>query len=226
MNCLQNLACTWVREFQLMGHIWTNRYPNESESRLAFLEKSVMSLLVLVRALSLSHLQYVAKDKTGQTQLSELYALIWFIVLLVLLFFPFSSVLYVAIIGYRLIDAFNYRLCIIFVDRYGNDWSPRSLNRVLLLLLLGYFEMIIGFAALYTWAGSIGSSDKIIIDPGNSLYFSIVTITTLGYGDFSPTDALGKFLVSAETLMGVVYVILVLAAFISGISGLHRDSST
>lgn len=145
---------------------------------------------------------------------------IWFGVLGLLLAFPFASPLYPIIIGYRLIEGFNYRLCIIFVDRYGEEWSLRSINRSLILLLINYFEMIIGFAAVYLWAGVITSGKDVINDAGTALYFSIVTITTLGYGDYTPIGGFGRFLVSAETIMGIVFIVLVLSTFIGGIHGL------
>lgn len=47
-------------------------------------------------------------------------------------------------------------------------------------------------------------------DEVNPLYFSFVTITTLGYGDFSPESAIGKFLVIAEVLFGFFLLLVVL----------------
>lgn len=184
-----------------------------------------MSVLVLVRTLSLSQLKGLAAEKETRTQVSELYVLVWFGLLILLLLFPFTSIFYALVIAYRLVEGFNYRLCIIFVDRYGEDWSLRSLNRSLILLLINLFEIIVGFAALYRWAGSIKSSDGVIADAGNAVYFSIVTITTLGYGDFTPVDALSKFLVSAETIMGIVFIVLVLSTFIGGIPGLRPNDA-
>jgi voltage-gated potassium channel len=93
------------------------------------------------------------------------------------------------------------------VDRYGEEWSLRSINRSLILLLINYFEMIM-------------SGKDVINDAGTALYFSIVTITTLGYGDYTPIGGLGRFLVSAETIMGIVFIVLVLSTFIGGIHGL------
>ena len=85
-------------------------------------------------------------------------------------------------------EGFSYRLSIIFVDRYGEEWKLRSLHRSLMLLVVNYFEMIVGFAALYRWSESIKNANgEAIADAGNAVYFSIVTITTLGYGDYTPT---------------------------------------
>ena len=40
----------------------------------------------------------------------------------------------------------------------------------------------------------------------DSLYFSVVTLTTLGYGDIAPSSFSGKVMVSAQTILGVVTV--------------------
>jgi len=37
---------------------------------------------------------------------------------------------------------------------------------------------------------------------GRALYFSIVTFTTLGYGDIRPAPGLGSFLAAIEAILG------------------------
>jgi hypothetical protein len=128
-----------------------------------------------------------------------------------------------AVITYCLIDGFNYRLCIIFVDRYKQNWGLRSLNRSLILLMINYFELIIGFAALFLNIGSIWNSqgDPITLK-SEALYFSVVTITTLGYGDHYPSDTLSRWLCSTETIMGVVLIVLVIGTFLSGVKNIRN----
>lgn len=46
----------------------------------------------------------------------------------------------------------------------------------------------------------------------DSLYFSIVTFTTLGYGDITPISASGKVLISVEVLWGVIIMTQFLGA--------------
>lgn len=52
----------------------------------------------------------------------------------------------------------------------------------------------------------------------DSLYFSVVTITTLGYGDITPQIDITKFLASSEAILGIVLVGL----FLNSLS--HRIS--
>ncbi|PSQ20149.1 potassium transporter Kef, partial [Halobacteriales archaeon QS_8_65_32] len=42
----------------------------------------------------------------------------------------------------------------------------------------------------------------------NSLYFSVVTFTTLGYGDSSPTGGLARLLASAEAVSDAFFAAL------------------
>ena len=70
-----------------------------------------------------------------------------------------------------------------------------------LKVLLAYISAILICAILYFYVTGIF---KDVITFGDSLYFSVVTITTLGYGDFSPISALGKTIAAFETLLGVI----------------------
>ena len=47
------------------------------------------------------------------------------------------------------------------------------------------------------------------------MYFSLATITTVGYGDLSAVTELGRFLASAEALIGQVLLVVVVARLVS-----------
>ena len=55
----------------------------------------------------------------------------------------------------------------------------------------------------------------------NMLYFSFVTLTTLGYGDLFPTLHVARFLASAEAISGQLYLTILVARLV----GLHIVSA-
>lgn len=66
-----------------------------------------------------------------------------------------------------------------------------------------FFVTIVVFAAIYAiWPSTIKGVNNIL----DALYFSIVTITTLGFGDVLPSVTAGKVLVCAEAILGVVFI--------------------
>ena len=214
----------WCREYQLIGEIFRGEYPSPSlHIELSWVEKAFMILLVFVRSLSLVHIRGVLLSDKWRSEFTELYVVFWLVVVLplLLLFYPaFGVVSLIVVVGYRLVGAVNYPLCIIFVDTYSPKWRLRSLNRTLVLLILNYFEIIIGFASVYLRTQSIGyaGSLKPIVSRIEALYFSTVTITTLGYGDLQPISSLGRILAMVETIMGILLLVLVVSTFLRGIS--------
>lgn len=50
---------------------------------------------------------------------------------------------------------------------------------------------------------------------GNFNYFSFVTMTTLGYGDIAPATDLSRAMVVFETLIGQIYLVVVVARVVS-----------
>lgn len=47
------------------------------------------------------------------------------------------------------------------------------------------------------------------------MYFSLTTITTLGYGDLAPASEVGRFLATSEALVGQVFLVTVVARLVS-----------
>lgn len=69
------------------------------------------------------------------------------------------------------------------------------------------FFIIAYFALVYKAFGIVDTSTSDLIKPDwlNAFYFSVVTWTTLGYGDFKPIDDL-KVWVMVEAMMGYIYM--------------------
>jgi hypothetical protein len=60
----------------------------------------------------------------------------------------------------------------------------------------------------------------------NFLYFSFVTITTVGYGDLTAGTSLGRSLAIAEALVGQIYLVTVVAAIVGGLGRGRRASDS
>jgi hypothetical protein len=85
-----------------------------------------------------------------------------------------------------------------------------------LYLLLG-----LAFAFVYAALDDISSTaffaQKVAGTPNDFLYFSMVTLTTTGYGDFTAQTELGRTLAVTEALLGQIYLVTVLAVIVSNV---------
>ena len=80
-------------------------------------------------------------------------------------------------------------------------------EKVSWFLVFMYFLLIILNAVWYISGDHIKIATdhvKYVKSFGEALYFSIVTITTLGYGEMHPVSSLGRIMVSLEAMSGVV----------------------
>jgi hypothetical protein len=98
--------------------------------------------------------------------------------------------------------------------------KPRSYRRNILMLFFNYIELSLCFAVIYGGLHLLGDAPKSVID---YIYFSIVTSTTIGYGDLHPVSNLGKVLVSMQAVMVLAFVVLFLNFFGSKVEALHND---
>lgn len=81
------------------------------------------------------------------------------------------------------------------------------------ILILSIALMIGNFAQVYEEVGLYDPNEKIVHDTVQSIYFSMVTWTTLGYGDFKPVPSI-RLYAATEALFGYVYL-GVLIGFVS-----------
>lgn len=98
-----------------------------------------------------------------------------------------------------------------FLSREG---SRRDLFFELLNVSFTGLSNIGLFAYIYYKFGVEGTEGIIVGDFASSLYFSIVTWTTLGYGDLKPIDDL-RLLASLEAFMGYIYMAVLIGLFLN-----------
>ena len=124
----------------------------------------------------------------------------------------------VVIASYLLVETICYVASLIFVsDMFV---KPRSYRRNILMLFLNYMEISMCFAVIYASLHLLGDKPY---DTMDYIYFSIVTSTTIGYGDMHPANHLGQITVCVQAVMVVAFIVLFLNFFGSKVETLHND---
>lgn len=124
----------------------------------------------------------------------------------------------VVISSYLLLETIFYVASLIFVSDIFV--KPRSYRRNILMLFFNYLEISLCFAVIYASMHLLG--DK-TYDAMDYIYFSVVTSTTIGYGDMSPVTHAGQFTVCVQAVMVVAFIVLFLNFFGSKVELLHND---
>lgn len=100
----------------------------------------------------------------------------------------------------------------------------KSFGDELLALAFTALTNILIFANLYATYG-IKKGEDVVYDSLASLYFSVVTWTTLGYGDYSPEGGL-RFVAALEALMGYTYMAVLVGLFLTMFSNKFDGNRT
>lgn len=87
------------------------------------------------------------------------------------------------------------------------------------LLLIWTFGLILSFGVSYWGFKLIDFSNGNASSPGfwDSLYFSVVAFSTLGFGDIKPACLQGRIVVSFEVLLGYAGVVILVSILVSRI---------
>jgi len=106
-------------------------------------------------------------------------------------------------------------LVLVQVFRDGPITAYRIQGAIIVYLLIGLtwseaYELLFHFVpGAFTFAQSQGAGE------GRLVYFSFVTLTTLGYGDITPLHPTARSLVIAEALLGQLYPSILIARLVS-----------
>lgn len=133
---------------------------------------------------------------------------------------PWKLVLFGLVLPiYRIAEILKTTASIIFIDRerhFHLEVNPNigsyftivgNLNSWLLMIVIKWCDMILCFSALALRTGS--GWDARIASPLDALYATMVTMMTLGYGDFHPIADSTKALVIVEMICFIAYVLLI-----------------
>ncbi len=128
---------------------------------------------------------------------------------LFILYFGFekNNVLFGFVLWF-MIETLLYVPTLIFASDLFN--KPRSYGRSMLLLFFNYLEIIFGFAIIYVREAEMNQAFVTWFDP---IYFSCITSASIGYGDYYPINSMGKALVSLQSVILSLFVVLFLNFF-------------
>jgi uncharacterized membrane protein len=110
----------------------------------------------------------------------------------------------------------------------GNDISPnRIVGAISVYLLLGVMWSI-GYGLIeYAQPGSFKGLTELLspLWSPDWIYYSFVTITTLGYGDITPLTQTARSLSYAEAIVGQFYIAVLVAGLVSAYISTRQNSS-
>jgi len=91
-------------------------------------------------------------------------------------------------------------------------------------LLIGLFFGLL-FQVLDLSGGSSFFAGDPTVDSGDYVYFSMVTLATVGYGDLTPGNGLGRGLATSEAVIGQLYLVTTLALTVSRLGETRRTKA-
>ena len=138
------------------------------------------------------------------------------IYILIKVAFPITILIYqwytidwvVIVMTYLFLETIFYIPTLIFASDLFS--RPRSYRRSMLLLFFNYLEIVLTYAVFYSCGNYLNKPFEHWFD---SVYFSIITSSSIGYGDFHPVLPMGKFLVSTQALLFLFFIVLFLNFF-------------
>lgn len=124
----------------------------------------------------------------------------------------FGTILYFYIVVLLVINLLSYR--VITAD-------------LIYCAIATYFLIGVMWAGIYIILEGISpGSFSGISDTADLLYFSFVTLTTLGFGDITPQSILGKRLAVFEAAMGGIYLAVIIAMLVGRYMSMQAEQDS
>lgn len=150
----------------------------------------------------------------------EFYVLFKTILPLIFLYtglYKYQITVYISV--YLLFETLCYVASLIFVS--DSQFKPLSYRRNILMLFFNFLEIVFAFAVVYAGFGLLEGK---MLGPIDYIYFSIVTSTTIGYGDLHTHSDTGKYVVCIQAFVSLTFVVLFLNFFGSKMESIYSES--
>lgn len=154
-------------------------------------------LIALAGLAAASHFCSLRPTMAGATY--AVYMAIWL--------FPFSRCNEIAYAFYH--DAFDK-------SQKVTRFQEMSAAERIQMLIRSYLGLTMNFAIIYFFLPSC-MYDPELKTPVQALYFSGITIATLGYGDFKPIHGISQLLAVYEVFSGLLLLVVALAVYVSNL---------
>lgn len=121
----------------------------------------------------------------------------------------------------RVVQLVAYQSTVVFFDGFRTprstpEYAVTGYRRLILLTLHNYLEIAFWFAAIYSHYSSFFRDETHALSSfTGALYYSAVTMTTVGYGDVVPICRLSRITVTLQLLVGAFLTLIILARFIA-----------
>jgi len=97
----------------------------------------------------------------------------------------------------------------------GNAWDHRIAAAIAVYLLIGLIWARLYELVALMAPGAFRVPEGEPLNSTNLVYFSFVTLATLGYGDFAPVNMVARNMAVLEAIMGQLYMVLLVSRLVS-----------
>ncbi len=153
----------------------------------------------------------IGKNPAGAELAVDLYRMFWFVALSVMLFLfddmpPLLQGVSVACAYFRVVEIISSGIRLYLLPRPGEGAPVLRFGRSVTVATMQVSGLVLAFAILYLADGGVMQGEVPLQTPVEAGYFSVVTITTLGYGDFMPVSTHSRILVIFQLISGILIV--------------------
>jgi voltage-gated potassium channel Kch len=201
----------YKNQLKIPKDIWNIEGPSKD---VGFVPKVFFTLLAALLLLTPAVIIKGIFDRWNmRSRAVEVYVVAKLLVLLFILFYWGANHLTSFVVTtVLLVELSLYLFGVIFLHKY---WGPlTSIERSIFLMIINFIEIVVGFSIIYLNIGGICIGEEVISSPIDALYFSVVTITTLGYGEILPKTEAGKIAVMLQVCLAVLFFAVMLGSIV------------